>query len=88
MKNHRIQPISQRKATEVSSQAVAYAVAETMKGAVKSILTESMFPDLKDASARFLYFGRSQPPTVGGAGSLTEGDTMVPSSSSFSPLSL
>ena len=72
MKNHRIQPISQRKSVEITPQAVAYAVAETMKGAVKSLITESMFPDLKDGSARYLYFGRMQP-----GGSQTEADSSV-----------
>jgi hypothetical protein len=73
MKNHRILPISQRKSAEVSSQAVAFAVAETMKGAVKSLVTESMFPDLKDGSARYLYFGRTQP----NGGSQVEVDSSV-----------
>lgn len=73
MKNHRIQPISQRKSVEVTPQAVAFAVAETMKGAVKSLITESMFPDLKDGSARYLYFGRIQP----GGGMPTETDSSV-----------
>jgi hypothetical protein len=45
---------------EVSPQAVAYAVAETVKSGVKAIVTESMFPDLREGNARFYYFGRTQ----------------------------
>lgn len=61
MKNHRIQSVTQKRGSELSSQAIAIAVAETMKGAVKSIMTESMFSDLPEYGARHLYFGRSQP---------------------------
>lgn len=60
MKNHRILSITQKQNSEISPQALAFAVAETMKGAVKSIITESMFPDMKETSARHLYFGKSQ----------------------------
>jgi hypothetical protein len=59
MKVHRIQSITQRTMSEVSPQTVAYAVAQTVKAGVKAIVTESMFPDLKEGNARYYYFGRT-----------------------------
>ena len=60
MKSHRIQPINQKRKSEVPCQILAFAVAKTMDSVVKAVTTDSMFADTPEGNARYIYFGRTQ----------------------------